>query len=145
MIFVRTSKKYDSLTNMIYAIRIGDDGPIKIGKGRNPENRLTNLQISSPFLLRLLASCNWHDSNETIIHHHLRNSYLRGEWFEPTDEVMKIVGMIKENDFSGACGLIGRLYEMPKFNKKLYQRNYMALRRTEAAIKAGRAERWPRG
>jgi len=114
---------------MLYAIQVEDGGPVKIGKGRNPRSRLMGLQVASPYKLRLLAECNWHDQNETILHDHLRESYIRGEWFEPSEEVMKIVAFMRADDFAGVCKRIGRLYEMPRFDKKKYQREYMRLRR----------------
>jgi hypothetical protein len=114
---------------MIYAIQVGDDGPVKIGRGKNPTARLADLQVGSPFPLRLVAQCSWHDQNETIIHHHLRESYMQGEWFEPTEAVLEVVSLMRREDFAGLCKMIGRLYEMPRFDKKAYQREYMRKRR----------------
>jgi hypothetical protein len=127
---------------MIYAIRIGDDGPVKIGKSRNPKTRLVELQVSSPLELRLVAVCNWHDQNEVILHHYLRESYLRGEWFEPTERVEEVVRRMKADDFHGMMELVGRMYELPRFDKRKYQREYMATYRAEkkAALEKANTE-----
>ncbi len=110
---------------MLYAIRLGDDGPIKIGRAKNPKSRIGGLQVACPYPLRLLAECDWHDSNELIIHHHLRHSYMRGEWFEPTEDVLAVVSYMRGDDFDGLAGVIGPLNAMPRFDKKAYQREYM--------------------
>jgi hypothetical protein len=117
---------------MIYAIQVGDDGPVKIGRAKNPASRMYELQIASPFRLKLLAECNWHDQNEEILHHHLRESYIRGEWFEPSEDVLEVVSLMRGNDFEGLGKKIGLLSEMPRFDKKAYQREYMRTRRANA-------------
>jgi hypothetical protein len=127
---------------MIYAIQIGSDGPVKFGKSRNPRARLADLQTSVPFGLRLLASCEWHDDNEVIIHHRLCDAYIRGEWFEPTDVVMEVVSLMRAGDFDGFCKLAGRHEAKPRFDKRAYQREYMALWRAgKAAARKPKAER----
>ena len=131
---------------MIYAIQAGD-GPIKIGKSRKVSSRLKELQVSSHLDLKLLAECNWHDQNEVILHEYLKDSYIRGEWFDPTEKVMLVVEFLKKDDFYGLMAKISKDRGgiprtcLPRFDKKVYQRMYMAVKR---AVMGGRADWWPR-
>lgn len=70
---------------------IGDGtGAHKVGVSARPARRLGQLQVGNPRLLSLLHSRAVEgriaDAVEEYAHWLLRESYLRGEWFEVTDE-----------------------------------------------------------
>jgi len=85
---------------MIYVAQAGgSDGPVKIGKAKNPKGRVAGMRTGCPMDLKLLTFANWHDSNEKIIHWYLRNSKIRGEWFTPSDLVENVCQRIDQNEF----------------------------------------------
>lgn len=74
----------------LYFIQVGDAGPIKIGRGKNPRKRLAALQTGNPHRLRIVATTPdgfteqwWHGKFS-----HLR---MEGEWFEPADELINAI------------------------------------------------------
>ena len=97
---------------MIYAIQMGN-GPVKIGKAKNPRSRLRELSTGSPYVLKLLAAVDWHDSNERLLHQYLRFYRLRGEWFEPSDEVLTVVERM-ESGSEGFYGLMSEISNDPE-------------------------------
>lgn len=85
---------------MIYAIeavgsRCTKDGHapglVKFGKANNPEHRLKVLGTGAPFPLRLLASVDWNDDVERLIHAAFKSQRVNGEWFEMDDHVGSFV------------------------------------------------------
>jgi hypothetical protein len=66
----------------VYFVQAGHDGPIKIGWTIDIAQRLTDLQIASPFILRLLAVIDGDKDLERALHERLASHRLRGEWFE---------------------------------------------------------------
>ena len=75
---------------MIYVITDGNKNA-KIGVAKNPIRRLSNLQISHPGTLVLLAVADWPDVAEKRIHYILRRDRLRGEWFRMNPDVYKLI------------------------------------------------------
>lgn len=65
-----------------YIIRAGEDGPIKIGKAFNPEERLAELQTGAWQELSLLHVLPGYGATETMLHRHLEDHRIRGEWFD---------------------------------------------------------------
>ena len=65
-----------------YVIRAGDTGPIKVGKAIDPEQRLRELQTGSWLELNLLHVLPGYSQTEAELHSKLRDSRLRGEWFD---------------------------------------------------------------
>ena len=87
---------------MIYAIEAqGSLGPctreshtpglVKIGKANNPEMRAKVLATGTPYELRLLASMDWPDEIERLIHAAFRDLRRTGEWFHPDEWMMSFV------------------------------------------------------
>lgn len=69
--------KNDSL----YIIQSSMTGMIKIGRSKNPEKRLKQLQTGNPNKLKLIAEFKNQGWKEKIIHEKLRLFRLKGEWF----------------------------------------------------------------
>ena len=83
---------------MIYAIRAGSFGSIKIGRATNPIARLAELQTAHHEVLNLLAAVKWPDDTETRLHRHLAEYKLIGEWFKPSELVLWVVEMMRDYD-----------------------------------------------
>lgn len=72
-----------------YFVRLGDDGPIKIGKSIDVPARIAKLQTSAPSPLNVLKVVT--RNIETECHrrfHHLRS---HGEWFAPAEELLAFI------------------------------------------------------
>jgi hypothetical protein len=73
---------------VIYFIQAPPDGPVKIGYAAHPHLRLAALQVASAEPLELLAWLEGDRNLERAAHAHFADSRLRGEWFEPTPELL---------------------------------------------------------
>lgn len=83
---------------MIYAIRAVGTNFVKFGKARDVVKRLSCHQISSPFDLRLVASAPWPDSEESMIHLYLSDCRERGEWFNSSSSVERVIGLLRDGE-----------------------------------------------
>lgn len=54
---------------------------IKIGKSKDPDIRIKNLQVGNPFLLTLLKVLDLNDEYEIKLHRIFHTRKIRGEWF----------------------------------------------------------------
>lgn len=77
---------------LVYFIRSGSDGPIKIGSStlRSVRGRIASLQIGNPEQLQLIAIliCERCMQMEQALHMHLAEHRLNGEWFRADDRVL---------------------------------------------------------
>ena len=74
---------------MIYFIE-SESGHVKIGYTSVPiKSRLSALQTSCPFKLKLLKTIDGGRKKEKELHYIFRNSHFRGEWFKKTKGLMK--------------------------------------------------------
>lgn len=78
-------------TMWVYFIQAGDSGPIKIGSSNSPTTRLSELQIGSALDLRLLRQLPGTADDERALHARFAAHRIRGEWFEPSPEVLEEV------------------------------------------------------
>jgi Meiotically up-regulated gene 113/Putative antitoxin of bacterial toxin-antitoxin system, YdaS/YdaT len=72
----------------VYLVQFGDDGPVKIGHGKNPRRRLLNLQAGCPVHLRLLGTRPGGEAEERELHKRFQSSRIRGEWFAFVPEML---------------------------------------------------------
>jgi hypothetical protein len=72
----------------VYLIQLGENGPVKIGRGNSPEQRLRELQTSSPIELRLLGTRPGGARAEAELHKQFSANRIRGEWFRFNDEMI---------------------------------------------------------
>jgi hypothetical protein len=79
----------------IYAIK-APNNLIKIGRAKNPKERLASLQIGSPVKLELLACVKARWSLEGQLHKLLAAYRSHGEWFKPHDSVLQVVELIAD-------------------------------------------------
>lgn len=71
----------------VYFIQAVDGGPIKIGKAFNVRERLAGLQTGNPKELRILGAMVGDTDVEGKVHKEFAGSRIRGEWFEPSEEL----------------------------------------------------------
>ena len=95
---------------MIYAISAGDNGAIKFGVAGNPSARLSELQTGNPVRLKLIAYANVCHELERLIHYHLRDYRLVGEWFCLVQPVLDMVEAIKAQAFSDDHEITNHIY-----------------------------------
>lgn len=79
----------------VYFIQCGNGGPIKIGKTDEPPmNRLLSFQIGNPYSLCLLGTMKCYSRNtESMLHERFAKSRIRGEWFEPTEDLLIFIAL----------------------------------------------------
>lgn len=82
---------------MVYFIRQGRDGPIKIGRVRGGDKdalrRLSELQVSSSQRLWLLAT---QDIPEGYLHRLFAKERERGEWFQASPRLVEYIRRIRD-------------------------------------------------
>lgn len=94
----------------VYAIQVGEDGPIKIGIATDPKERLKTLQTAHHRPLRLIGYSvvrrSWALEWERKVHERIKAHRLQGEWFECHRVVQKLAELI-------AHGEVLRALEVP--------------------------------
>jgi hypothetical protein len=77
----------------VYFFQIGEDGPIKIGRTVcDPMKRLSGIQANTPHEVRLLAIiANVGHAFEAELHERFSHLHIRGEWFEPSGELLGFI------------------------------------------------------
>jgi len=92
-------------TGWIYIVRMNDAGPVKIGysgdKG-NARSRVDKLQTGNPYPLKTIWIGNGNFGIESRIHKLLARYRMKGEWFEPTEEVIEFIEKAKVIGFFDA-------------------------------------------
>jgi hypothetical protein len=83
----------------IYFMRIGNDGPIKIGFTHgNPRKRMAELQAGCPWEINLIGTIPGTKLNEKWLHEKFSPFKIRNEWFEGA--ISSEVGVILDPSFS---------------------------------------------
>lgn len=72
---------------LVYFIRC-ESGPIKIGRARNAEQRLAELQTGNPNALSIVATVAGGVVAERNYHAKFAEHRLRGEWFAPHPDIL---------------------------------------------------------
>ena len=65
----------------LYIIQSDVTGMIKIGRSKDPQKRLKQLQTGNPNKLKLIAYFEGEGWREKLLHEHLSSHRLEGEWF----------------------------------------------------------------
>lgn len=76
---------------MIYFIKSGDNGPVKIGYAVNITDRMEQLQTANPEKLEVILSLPGTFHKEKEIHEQFKHNRLRGEWFEYSDDLKRYI------------------------------------------------------
>lgn len=83
----------------VYFVQPESGGPIKIGLAKNPQQRLTDLQISH--YERLILLCVIEGDRATEQAYHRKFAYCRrlGEWFDPSPDLLALVAAQPQLNF----------------------------------------------
>jgi|13_taG_2_1085334.scaffolds.fasta_scaffold121632_2 hypothetical protein len=73
---------------------ITDGEYIKIGKAKDPQERLNGLQTGNPKNLFIIATINGDEAVEYQMHHRFKQWHHRGEWFKATPEMIKKISEV---------------------------------------------------
>ena len=75
------------------------NGKVKIGYSENPESRASGFQTGNPEEVTLVGYIeDFGRSEEKLLHSMLKEYHYRGEWYNYTDEVKKIIERMAKND-----------------------------------------------
>lgn len=83
-------------TGGVYFIQHGESGPIKIGLAQDIAGRRLELQSGNPVELRTLGYIDvefFKFAVEKSLHEHFAPYRIRGEWFQPCQEILKLCGL----------------------------------------------------
>lgn len=80
------------MSEVVYFIQSINGGPIKIGKAANAKKRLCALQISHHEELQIIAID--HNGNEADYHDKFFKYRIRGEWFNPDQEILDAISFL---------------------------------------------------
>lgn len=80
--------------SVIYFVRSGTSGPIKIGKANNLKRRLASLQTSASEPLRVLGVVPGDIPEEAALHAQFADTRLHGEWFAPSDRLLAYIAEV---------------------------------------------------
>jgi len=84
---------------MIYFIQSGNRGSIKIGyTDKNVSQRMSDLQCGSAEQLYLLGTIPGDISGEKDLHNKFKEHHVRGEWFEPSQQLYAFIIENSTND-----------------------------------------------
>lgn len=75
---------------MIYFIRRGEDGPVKIGFTTNLDKRLASLQGGNAEKLTVIRTMDGDKETERVLHGYFADQRLHGEWFEYSEEMLRV-------------------------------------------------------
>ena len=79
----------------VYFTQGESGGAVKIGYTTNPESRLKTLQTSYPDILKILCLIPGDEKTEKEYHEKFKDIRLNGEWFKPTEEILKEIEELK--------------------------------------------------
>lgn len=86
----------------LYVIRQLETGFCKIGISKNPDSRVKELQVASPYKLRvsLIVSINIGTAKrlEQELHDYFKKFRVSGEWFKDTSDEKIIIAIEKSNN-----------------------------------------------
>lgn len=82
----------------LYIIQSDVTGAFKVGRSKNPERRLKQLQTGSPYKLKLICVLENKGYQEKLLHSQLNESGRRckGEWFD-----FDLIGYLPDNIVEG--------------------------------------------
>ncbi len=95
----------------VYFIQNTNTRAIKIGYTSNVKSRLSILQSSSPDKLKLLEILpgDWRDEKD--FHYRFKHLRIKGEWFNPADDLIKFIksiGFLDRSRLPCVCPVCGK-------------------------------------
>lgn len=79
------------LDEVVYFMRVGEDGPFKIGQSIDPKRRLREVQGAHFQDVSLVRVVRGTSGLEAALHSRFAGDRLRGEWFAPSRAVLRFV------------------------------------------------------
>ena len=81
--------------SVVYFVRYGHDGPIKIGYSATPRVRLAEIcSIQMPEPLIPMGAMPGSQADEVSLHRKFAALRLRGEWFRPAPELLEYIAQV---------------------------------------------------
>ena len=74
----------------VYFIRIGDDGPVKIGFAKDVESRRKALQVAHPSRMNVIRTIDGDMAAENWLHDRFLDEHLEGDWFRFHAEMVTV-------------------------------------------------------
>lgn len=106
------------MSGFVYFVKpVGQLGPIKVGHSIYPPSRLVSLQTWSPVELELVSQFEGSLETERAIHERFAQWQVRGEWFEPVDDLVSLAHGIRDglsiDDLVDLSIKTGKLFRKP--------------------------------
>jgi hypothetical protein len=79
---------------LVYFLRESLEGPVKVGRSKDPWSRRDQLQTGNPKELRVLGCCFGNPEFENAIHQAFKDAHIRGEWFRSTEDLVSLINEI---------------------------------------------------
>ena len=74
----------------IYFMHCPEAGAIKVGRAKNPGNRLRGIQTACPLYIYVLATAPGGAVHERMIHSFFKEDRIHGEWFRATPDLIDL-------------------------------------------------------
>lgn len=133
---------------MIYAIQVGQSGPIKFGITNNIKRRLSALQNAHFESLQVVATQETADDAaiEKYVHEACQPDRLRGEWFKTSPQVQELIqfirdGLVEKDGSREYCKRILADYEQAKERAAISQAIYLLTKLKAGLDRRERIER----
>jgi hypothetical protein len=84
----------------VYFVQAGESGPIKIGFSTDPDRRIKTLRTAMSEELIVLKVVKGSRQLEKTLHDQFSEINRRGEWYEPTTELLEFVSGLEASDAS---------------------------------------------
>lgn len=78
-------------SSFVYFVQPVGGGPVKIGRTAVPSSRLARIQVGHPEKLQILCALPGGAHMEKIIHGAFAKCRMQGEWFAPSDRLLKLI------------------------------------------------------
>jgi hypothetical protein len=88
---------------VVYFVRKGSSGPVKIGKTTSMKSRLSQLKTASDEPLEVLATINGYTNEEKELHSKFSHIRLEGEWFKSEPSLLQFIDGIRYSVGTGTC------------------------------------------
>ena len=130
----------------VYFVQAKTTGWIKIGRAKNPASRIKDLQSSNGDALELLSMIPEKNYTEGFLHEKFKHLRVRGEWFEPREELIQFIAECKSQPQSQSTVVapVGRRVRTPGDIGSLIRgyRTQQGLKQKELADKIDVSRQW---
>lgn len=125
------------MTSVIYFMRAGTTGSIKIGWTADLPRRVQNLQGATDQALEVLATFPGDAELEAHFHDRFAEHRVSGEWFKPADELLTLIESIRAGGYVAPVGYAPAARLPAAFNERAATEAVRAEARKLVRILAG--------